>query len=245
MQLRFGTFTHVDGTCSLSISKQAIRAQSGIPYGWMERWTINGILLADGGPGTTADEMIADIATKIERLETAYKQSGVDVELIGTNHKIEHRNTVNGIQVSMPPSYPIGENAEHVTYRTFQIGLEAEVMSRPNASIYLSYDEHIRLWGGGPEWVWTSPIVGLPRRLVARQNMVYWASQSGFAVAYNTFPQAPAPLYGEQLLMEKPRLDYGRSMRPRERSVAWEYIFASSSPIAGGGSVPNFFIPTI
>lgn len=234
MQFRYGGHIHEDGEVSLSINSGAALTSGGVPYLNSTRWTLTGMLV---GVGDTAEALIADLATKINALVQGYKQTGVDAELIGSAHYIRHSDTLSGIRVIQPPYFPIGINAEHVTYRTYQIGLEADLVINPGQPLYLAYDERIAFWGGGPERVRTRPILGYPQWQDARQNTDFMASQSGSAVGFNFQPFPPPAYWPNDMVEVNGRQQYMRGGRPKEKAVTWEYLFASSSGFGGGAAI--------
>ena len=213
MILTYGNYSHPNGTCAVVTSSNTVFTASGIPAMTTTRVGIEGNLLADSSLSTAA-ALTADLTTKIQALEAAYKQVGVDLILTDENgtltaHVIRNSETLGGIRVIEPPHYPYGSGAEYANYRRFRVGLEADILpTGGNQPIYLMFQETLTLSGGGPEYAWTAPIIGMPQRQIVRQQITYRAVQSGFAVGFRQRPTPPLPLW-PNALAQSPDITYG------------------------------------
>lgn len=243
MILKYGDYSHPSGTVALAIMRSTALTASGIPYMTQARWGVEGTILADSAL-TDASALQADLTTKIQALETAYKQLGADLLLTDDNgtataHVIRNSETIGGIRVIEPPHYPYGSGAEYVNYRRFRVGLEADLIVSGDAPIYLTFQETLTTSGGGPGYAWTSPIGGLPQRQIVRQNLTYRAVQSGFAVGFKSYPTAPPPLFPGSLVQSP---DIAITSPQRRGSdfmsfgIQWQYVYESNQPMFG---VPN------
>lgn len=244
MILKFGTYSHADGECKLSIQKDTVRAQSGIPVSTVVRWEIEGLLIPTAG----ASDTVADLTTKILALEAAYKQIGVDALLLtaggsATAHALRSAGSVGGVQVVKPPSFPSGEQAEYATYRRYTVGLEAEYLigdgtgggNGSEGADVMNWQETITISGGLPLYAWTRPIFGIPERQIARQHTTYTATQSGSAVGYSRLPDPPLPLWPAALVSRS----VGNSSPQAKGSgyveypISWTYQFESAEKLIG------------
>lgn len=242
--LQYGNYSHPAGTVALAISKQAVLAGTGLPLMIQTTWGIEGTLLCDSSL-TEAAEINADITSRIQALEDAYKQVGVDLVLTTENgtptaHVIRNSETIGGIRVIEPPHYPYGSGAEYVTYRRFRVGLQADVLPSGGVQpVYLSFNETLTVQGGGPQYAWTTPILGSPTRQVIRQATTYTATQQGFAVGFRSTPPVPPPLF-PGALMANPQVSYTSPQRRgndfMQFGVSWQYVYESNQPLFG---VPN------
>lgn len=243
MILKYGDYSHPSGTVALAIMRSTALTASGIPYMTQARWGIEGTILADSS--LTEDSALqADLTPKIQALEAAYKQAGVDLLLLGENgsptaHVIRNSETIGGIRVIEPPHYPYGSGAEYVNYRRFRVGLEADLIVGGDAPIYLTFQETLATSGGGPGYVWTSPIKGFSKRQIVRESLTYRAVQSGFAVGFRTYPAAPPPLF-PGALVQSPDIAVTSPQRRggdfTSFGIQWQYVYESNQPLFG---VPN------
>lgn len=248
MILKYGSYQHSDGECKLSIQRQAIRANSGIPVSTVVRWEVEGMLL----PSVGATDPVSELTTKILALETAYKQIGVDAYLLtsggaSTAHSLRAAESIGGVNVVVPPHFPDGSGADYATYRRYSLALEAEfaIGGGDNGTI-LEWQETVQVTGGLPQYVWTRPIVGPPQRQIARQQTTYRAIQSGIAVGYVRRPVPPQPLWPGAIMNRSTG-----TMAPRakgngfvEFGVQWSYEFESAEPLIGVAT-PQYFVPIV
>jgi hypothetical protein len=238
MILRFGSFSTDNGTVALAISKNAALTAAGVPIYVTETWGLEGRLLATSG------SEVASLTTKIAELEAAFKQQGVDASLLteaggATAHYIRHAETIGGIRVIQPPHYPSGQGADYATFRTFRVGIEADVIANGTVPGYLTFQETLQTLGGGPLYAWTAPIKGSPKRQIPRQQTTYQAVQSGQAVGFLGYPSIPSPIF-PGALSANPTITRGSPRRRgsgfMEYPVSWQYVYESNSPLIG---VPN------
>jgi hypothetical protein len=234
MILRFGNYRHDDNEVRLSIDRRAELTAAKVPYVWTTRWTLDGLLVGDD---------VADITTKINALEAAYKVRGVDAELLTseggvTAHRMLSAASVGGIRVIGPPSYPDGSGAEYTTWRRYSITIEADFPVNPNdpSTQILDWNEVYETSGGGPLYGYTQPIKGSPIRQTIREQTTYKATQSGSAVGYLARPTPPAPIWPGALI-EQPRIMKVSPKRNgsgfQEFAISWSYQFEAPFPLNG------------
>ena len=65
---------------------------------------------------------------------------------------------------------------------------------------------------------------------MARQNTDFMATQSGQCVGFAFTPTPPQPYWPQALMEQNPRVEVGLSLRPGERFISWEYLYASADP---------------
>ena len=238
MILRFGNYSLDNGVTELVISKGAQFTAAGVPYLVTERWGMNITLLPPDG----SSDLVADLTTKIAACETGFKQVSVDAYLLtdssgATAHSILHSQTLGGIRVIQPPSFPRGTGADYATYRTTSVGIEADVLCAGTPPLYLQFQETLQTQGGGPFKVWTMPITGLPQRQIPRQAKTYLATQAGTATGFLQYPPVPQALF-PGALSENPVITRTAPRRVAgggftEYGVSWQYVYESNQPLIG------------
>jgi hypothetical protein len=238
MIFRFGNYSCDNGVTELVISKRAQFTSAGVPYLVTEQWGASITLLPPDG----SSDLVADLTTKIAACEAGFKQVNVDAFLLtesggATAHSILHSQTLGGIRVIQPPSFPRGTGADYATYRSTSVGIEADVICAGTPPLYLQFQESLQTQGGGPFRVWTMPIVGLPQRQIPRQAKTYLAVQSGTATGFLQYPPVPPALFPGALsenpviTRTAPRRNAGGTFS--EYGVSWQYVYESSSPLIG------------
>lgn len=240
MIFRFGGYSHADGAVKLSVQTDALRTAAGHVYAYSHNWTIDGVLLA---PRNASDaQAIASIASQSAAVDAAYRQT--DVGTVGlyrsdgaaTNHVLRSADTLGGIRVESPPSYLHGEGAEGATYRSFTARISAITKVVGAEPEILSFRETIQTAGGGPEYAWTRPLWGRPRRTVVREKTIYTATQSGEAVGLRDYPELPEYLWPD-FLAARPQISKSSPRRSGygyfEFPISWAYDFVSADPFFG------------
>lgn len=238
MILRYGTYSLDNGVTSLTIGRNAQFTSAGVPYLVTEQWGMGITLLPPDG----SSDPVADLTTKIAACETGFKQVNVDAYLLtsvegATAHKILHSQTLGGIRVVQPPSFPRGTGAEYATFRSTQVGIEADVLCEGTPPLYLQFQETLQAQGGGPFKVWTMPITGLPQRQIPRQAKTYLATQAGTATGFLQYPPIPPALF-PGALSENPVITRTSPRRVAgggftEYGISWQYVYESNEPLFG------------
>lgn len=244
MIFAFGSYRHDDCEVALTIRRETQFTEARVPYLLVDRWELEGMIVGD-------DQ--ADVNAKILALESAYRKTGVDAVLYLNDgvtpsvHRLRNADTLGGIRVVGPPSYPDGRNAEFSTFRRYTIALEAEtVLSQDlggGGQVVTAYEETIRTFGGGPVYSWTAPIRGIPVRQIARERSTYKATQSGFAVGYRSRPAPASPIW-PYALIQNPEISKSSPKRTgtgfQDYRIEWNYSYESAEPLAGEPRVQAF-----
>jgi hypothetical protein len=190
LRLKYGSYTHPDSEAAVSISKEGLLNDEGEIWAIRQVWDISGRLESDTQAGLT---------TQIKNLEAAYasKVSRVALEFANTGaataHVLDDSNTVSGIQVTVPPSYPNPLGAEYSTFRNYFIQIEAVVQTGSLLSGgVINWEETIAVSGGFPIDVLVTTINTLPIRQRVAQASPTFVNQSGQCSAYGGWPVPPA-----------------------------------------------------
>lgn len=243
MVLKFGTYTHDTGEIDLSTSKSTLFTSAQLPYATLERWTIQGRLLADTP---------AEMDTKLASLEAAYSGefSASDLYLTLTDGStasqllLDASAATGGIRIVQQPSIPTLDRAGYVTNLAYTVVLEAEFPLADVETAIRSWTETLTFSGGGPRYGYLLPKVGLPVKQLLKRSTTYLAMQRGSAVGLYRRPSPPRPrfpfaqLEAGQRSLRSPRrygndyVDYG---------VDWEYKFESAFPLIGTPNVWGSF----
>ena len=231
MFLRYGTYSHVAGECTLSsIEYSALITENLQVYGTVERWTIDGRLqIADQG---TAAANQAAMTVAINALKTAYGTNRKDIGFYDdsgnlTAHSIKSSSATGGVLI-VGFSFPEGGGAEYSTFRTYQIIVEAQFGYQiPGGGQKLTaWSETVTLMGGGPKVVFLACLTGPPQKQLAHQATTRKATQSGRATAVLQYPTPPSPLWSADELIDVREITY--ELPPdstQQRTTTWNYQF--------------------
>jgi hypothetical protein len=121
MILRYGSYSHPDNEVIISISQRPTFNEIGLRSGYVASWSIQGMLQGSS---------VSDLSTKIIALESAYGADGLDLVLYDSDgstvrHAMRNTGSRTGVKI-LDLSYPTGDGAEYVTFRTYTIQAEAE-----------------------------------------------------------------------------------------------------------------------
>ena len=226
MYLQYGDYSHDENEVEIKIDRSALLDRNGSPYGYKETWAIDGKIQANTQ---------ALLSSKLRRLEQAYSINNQDATLYTQNggpsvHQLLASNSISGVLVKKPPSFPTGKGAEYSTFRTYSINLEAEFRT-DNSTNILEYTESVTTQGtGGPKIVHQEVVSGLPVTQQVSTNSVVRVTQSGSAVGINEYPQFPPAYFPGAYVPESssqtttsPKLKNGVYTDYR---IAWNYQFA-------------------
>lgn len=226
MQLTYGTYTHADNEVTLTISYRPVY-ERGVKVKVTAVWTIDGKLQADD---------VAGLSTAITALEAGYATNGQNLSLGGTAHALLSSECIGGTRVT-ELSYPVGDGAEYVTFRSYRITVEGDLAVTNTTALLTEFTESIRLSGGGPKWVMLTPAIGPPQPQQTRGQMPYVAVQSGSAVGFGQYPTVPPPIWPaaehrerRQITAGSPKVTAGAA---QYYTIQWSYEFESSTPLIG------------
>lgn len=228
MQLSYRGFTHDVSDPFISIERESLMTENQIVYAVLHRWTIRGRLHA-----TNQDTLHALII----QMEDAYKVNGGDLILSldsgSEAHSIRSAETVGGVKIIRPPSYPEGGGGEYSTFRNYTLVAEA-VYPYSQDGVLISWQESITFVGTtGPLWVAVPLLYGPPQIQRLRNYTPVTVIQSGAAIMMYDYPVPPPPLWPglehEDRHTVTPQLFPDNSGR---RGVQWTYYFTSITPLA-------------
>lgn len=236
MILAYGSYRHALAEAGLSIRRETQFTANGVPTSIRERWRIDGVLQAESPEAVTR---------AIHDLQTAYSRQLQDVALYlpdgttPTAHVILSRDTIGGVRVTQPPSFPQGRGAEYSTFRSYTIELEADLPVSGEANPSLRWEEVLSFSGGGPRWVYLATLAGPPVRQQVEESTPYRATQSGRAVGLREYPTPAAPIWpsawhqdASTITRRLPRrIGAGTAATETDFEVTWLYQFESASPL--------------
>lgn len=241
MFLAYGDYRHPLGQPAIVISRRTLFSAANTPLAVVERWEINGLLQAGSA---------AEMSEQIDALEAAYSSGGHDLLLYlpdgstASSHRLLNAQTLGGVRVVRPPSYPQGRGAEYATIRTFSVALEAELPLLPLDTALVSYRETLEFRGGGPRFGHLEPLIGLPIKQVLRRHTIFRATQRGEAVGWVAYPTPPSPLWPAALVesgtlhaASPRRRGSGEALAYTDFPITWSYQFESALPLYGTPNV--------
>ncbi|RCS43932.1 hypothetical protein DTL42_18270 [Bremerella cremea] len=241
MYLKWGDYTHPLGEPQIAITRQPILAESGIPVAHNVTWDIQGKLLGNGQ---------ADLDGKIAALKSAYAKQNQDLVLLRSDgqsdsqHTLRSAETRGGTWVVSGPSFPEGGGAQYATMRTFRLQIQAEVPLADPQTALISFEDTLRLSGGGPLFSHIETAFGFPVRQQLRANTTFRAAQSGSAIGYANYPPVPGPLFGYANLIREPVISRTSPQRVgtahHHYRITWQYEFESALPLSGSPNVATF-----
>lgn len=236
MILKYGDYTHSAGEVTLTVSKEKTYAETGQQTGYREAWSIRGVLQADNVSVLTSD---------LTALEAAYSVNGRNLILYQddgatpTVHAIASAGTASGVRITKF-AYPIGDNTEYVTSRTYEIEAEAQII-QTNAE-FDTWNETITVRGGGPRFVYLQTLLGQPQKQIVAQSTPYFATQFGTAVGLLRYPTFPSSLFPQhEHLDQRVQSKISPEVNPNTPTryqIQWNYEFESASPLFGVPGIP-------
>jgi hypothetical protein len=234
MYVKIGSYRFPRGEVAITISRESLPTDAGTPWARRERWDFQGMIINQSGSTT-------DMAASIAALEAAFVDN-VDIALLlpdgstSSSHRIVSANTLDGVRVIQPPSFPDGTGSEYITHRSWTAAIEAIIPLSVVETALLSFVETVQFSGGGPRDGYLEPLVGRPIRQRLKQNTVYRATQQGQAVGLEAYPLIPQPIWplaqikAREYAADSPRR-YGNDFR--EYPISWLYEFESAYPLLG------------
>lgn len=227
-----------DGEVAVTIGRSMQRNQAGAAYAIAERWDIDGFIIA---------ETATAVWNKVRARESMFSRDGGDLILRmndGTTaaHIIRSRDTVGGVRIVEPLSFPNGRGAEWSTYRSWRAVLEAEIPLPAGEQDILEWSETIEVQGtGGPRTVLIELRNGPPQRQLVSERTVVTATQSGRAVGYRRHPTIPLPLWPGAEDQDQRRISVtspqakgtGADRVDTHHAISWTYSFKEASYLYG------------
>jgi hypothetical protein len=226
MILRYGSYSHADNEVIISISQRPIFNEVGLRSGYVASWSIQGMLQGSS---------VSDLSTKIVVLESAYGADGLDLVLYDSDgstvrHAMRNTGSRTGVKI-LDLSYPTGDGAEYVTFRTYSIQAEAEY--NQDLGVY-STSETFTFGGGGQQKVVIPTLYGPPVEQLVRQQTPYTCQQQGQSIGVSTWPTVPGPAFPSAEHRERRRITYSTPSKigrygNQMYAVSWAYEFESPS----------------
>lgn len=227
--VKYGSYTFPAGLVDVSLTKTARRSPRGTPQTELWRMTLSGTLIADGQ---------AACNTAAQQLEQAFAFDNQTLAVHlgdGTQsvHKLSPDNSISGVRIVQPPSFPTGRDAELATGRSFTLTAEAEYI-HAQADGYKSWQESISVRGdGGPEYSLRKVHTGPPQLHQIHAQTPVFVTQQGSAVGFLTYPLAPPPInwgvrLGSQTIGEKASPQF-RGALYTDFPIRWSYQFVNTT----------------
>lgn len=236
--LKYGSFTHPQGSVGLTATWQTNTNEAGQPQSRKVTINLLGMLTTQQATEAAA---IADIKSKMDAVWAAYSGNGYDLVLYtpsgtATHHNYPSATALGGVRVLQPPSFVDPKGVELVTKASWTATLEAIYESNAGPAIK-SFEETIQFDGGGWKIGHLETKTGLPVKQLLRMNTIYRAVQRGSAVGYRTYPTRPNPIWPNAVVSPNPQITYGHPKRLynqyREFPISWSWTFESATPLVG------------
>ena len=228
MILAYGSYRHALAETAVAIARETTFSPTRVPLTTRETWRIEGILQAASS---------AELTAAIDALTKAYARQGQDATLYlpdgitPSAHRLLSRDTLGGVRVVRPPSFPEGRGPEYSTFRSYAIELQADFAAAESDDAVLISEEVLNFSGGGPRWVYLPTLTGLPIKQIVQQATPIRVTQTGRAVGFARYPEPAEPLWPEAWHQETstiarhlPRRN-GTQMTETEFEVQWNYQF--------------------
>ncbi|MCP5117146.1 MAG: hypothetical protein GY953_40495, partial [bacterium] len=193
MILQFGSYKHPLGELGMTSTRTTLYDEADDPWAYEEAWTLNGAI---HNPSASTSNM----KKLVQKLLAAYvpgEERGKDLVLydpdgLESAHAIKYADTLGGIRITEPVSFPLTGGAEHVTRRRFRVSMTATVPidRREIAKIYYAFHETLDFEGGGPRFGHLEPVDTLPVKQRLKRFTIYKVRQQGRAVGLYATPFA-------------------------------------------------------
>lgn len=142
----------------------------------------------------------AQIKSKIQEIEDAFDHDGGDLRLYhndGTTisaHVLSNADSISGVMIDSGPNFDNGTGPEYATERTFNVTLSAEYSGGDSDNL-VAHQEQLRIVGtGGRRIVGVEFLQEVPELQIVNQRTLVYATQSGSAIGWNSYPVFPGPL---------------------------------------------------
>lgn len=205
-----------------------------VPWSHVVRWDLTIWLMNPTASQTVMKTLIANV-------QRIFSVNGGDVILYEpdgvtrSQHQLLSRDTLGGTIVVQQPQFPDARGAEHVTYRTCQVAIAATIPVAITTDLR-EMRESLSFEGGGIRTGHLEPVVGYPVKQTKKQNTIYRATQSGFAIGNYGYPTAALPIWPDALT-EKPRIDLNGGERIGNALTgfvtSWHMTYESASVLVG------------
>lgn len=240
--VKYGDFAHPVGQPAVVISKETEYTDGRTPWATRVRWDISGHLANPTGDPNTLN-------TAIGQLKEAYAVDGRDLVMLlpdgtASTHVLRTADTLGGVRVVAPPSFPEGTGPELRTMRTFSLALEAVIPLADPETALRSFQETLTFSGGGRRYGHLEPNAGAPVKQLLKQQTVFRATQSGRAVGLYRYPPMPLPMWPAARVEENPEETRTSPQRTgsalHDYTTTWTYSFASAIRLVGNPNAWGF-----
>ncbi len=252
MIVKIGNFSHLVGEAGVAIDVQPLRKPNGKPFAHRHRWSID-IYVTPRASGLNQSAAIAAVNSRVAAIIKAY-QSGVNLQILtpdggSTVHSLKSSNTLSGVQLVQPPSFPEFKGVEMVTIRTIRAVFEC-VVTIPADQIDSYIYSHTEALSFQPSGIKRGAIetVNTPAvEQTLRRYQSFKASQKGRIVGLYDYPDAiPRPIFPSKLADSEPMVI---KLHPEEMlggipirwPIDYEWTFISSIPLPRNAN-PNIWM---
>lgn len=242
--LKYGDFQHADNEVNVNISRRGMENETGYVYGYIESWSITGIMQADS---------LSALRTAMDALEAAYKVPNKDlIWKIGdtTIHQMLNNDTAYGIRVAVAPHYPQGDapgelvNRRHYALVVEGAHLNPEAANSTEGNIYIvNYETNLSITGtGGPTFAHLPTLTGLHQKQQLTETSVVTAQQTGRKSGIGFYPAADPPQANLAAYekVDRRNIRYGNPRRYNnsefEYPIYWSYTFERNQPFPAAAS---------
>ena len=237
MQLVVGSYSHPANQVDLAISKATKFNERNEAYARVETWTISGFFIAKGSTDALKQ---TDIKTRSDALVNHYNSAAIASARArfllddGTTegHVLSGADSVSGLRVITPPSFPGGKGAEFATKRFYSLALQAEFVLTPGTQV-VQFSESVSFKGGGAHIVGINLLDGPPAFQQTHNQTFTTVTQSGQVVGQSTWlaPQPPLDPDNEVpsarvVQYDSPKYENGQFVKFR---TAWSYTFLNAN----------------
>lgn len=235
MILSYGNYQHDEFEVIVNINNRGLENPTGYVYGWVETWTITGVLQADD---------LASLLVKQTLLEDAYTLQNQDVLWMSGSDivaQIKSDDSLYGVRVVIPPSFLQGSaSGELVNRRQYQISLEAAYLydiAKLNSGdsdypYVIDYESNLSFTGtGGTTFGHLPTLTGKYQKQILTETSLVTAQQTGKRVGLNAYPTADVPLVhlADFEKVDRRVIRFGNTRRINnnqiEYPIFWSYTF--------------------
>lgn len=232
----YGNYTHDAGEVEYAINTTAEVNQRGIPAKYRTTIDMQGLLLASS---TT------EMDQKVAALRAAYLKHDQDWTVNANGSPLDISiaavDTIDGVTVAAPPSFPTNRGAAYITTLEYRIRLTYSQVIFAERYALKSFTESLTTSGGGYRRGFIETATGFPQEQLFRRHTVFRAVQQGQAVGFYETPLIPNPIWPAALVTPNPEqtLGSGVTLGPIGRPVtsdiprSWKYQYESAVPLTG------------
>jgi len=241
MIVKVGNFAHRVGEAGVSIETQLKRMPNQVEYAHHHRWSID-IMTSTQLESASSTAALEAIDTRSAAIIAAYR-SDVDLQILtpdsaATVHAIKTSDTIGGVRLITPPSFPNSKGTEMVTVRTIRAVFEATVPIKSSSldSLIYSHTESLSYHPAGRK-LGAIETINTPAVLqTLRAFQSFRASQKGRIVGlYDYVERLPLAAWPNLLvdtwpMMVKQHPEETIGSKSLRFPIDYEWTFVSSAP---------------